>query len=114
MNMYLELSRPQGDVSRWEKVLKRLTLLNKSYPLRGKQCQYEDIQRLFQYGTKNKIIKNKKKFDKKENDEIFLTDIEEKIFVTVKDSLISQGCIFFGAYANRLYLKSLKYLSKEK
>tara|TARA_B100001093_G_scaffold520433_1_gene615865 strand:+ start:3195 stop:4652 length:1458 start_codon:yes stop_codon:yes gene_type:complete len=113
MNMYLELSRPQGDVSRWEKVLKRLTLLNKSYPLRGKQCQYEDIQRLFQYGTKNKIIKNKKRFNKKENDEIFLTDIEEKIFVTVKDSLISQGCIFFGAYANRLYLKSLKYLSKE-
>ena len=24
MSMYLELSRPQGDVSRWEKVLKRL------------------------------------------------------------------------------------------
>ena len=29
MNMYLELSRPAGDISRWEKVLKRLTLLNK-------------------------------------------------------------------------------------
>jgi len=29
MNMYLELSRPAGDVSRWEKVLKRLNLLNK-------------------------------------------------------------------------------------
>ena len=28
MAMYLELSRPKGDVSRWEKVLKRLTLLN--------------------------------------------------------------------------------------
>ena len=27
MGMYLELSRPAGDVSRWEKVLKRLTLL---------------------------------------------------------------------------------------
>ena len=26
MAMYLELSRPDGDVSRWEKVLKRLTL----------------------------------------------------------------------------------------
>jgi len=32
MLMYLELSRPQGDASRWEKVLKRLTLLNKTYP----------------------------------------------------------------------------------
>ena len=31
MNMYLELSRPAGDTSRWEKVLKRLTLLNKFY-----------------------------------------------------------------------------------
>ena len=31
MSMYLELSRPVGDVSRWEKVLKRLTLLNKYY-----------------------------------------------------------------------------------
>ena len=28
MSMFLELSRPAGDVSRWEKVLKRLTLLN--------------------------------------------------------------------------------------
>ena len=27
MSMYLELSRPEGDVSRWEKVLKRLILL---------------------------------------------------------------------------------------
>ena len=34
MSMYLELSRPEGDVSRWEKVLKRLILLNKHYPLR--------------------------------------------------------------------------------
>ena len=33
MAMYLELSRPAGDVSRWEKVLKRLVLLNKNYPL---------------------------------------------------------------------------------
>jgi len=32
MNMYLELSRPEGDVSRWEKIFKRLTLLNKHYP----------------------------------------------------------------------------------
>ena len=33
MLMYLELSRPAGDIGRWEKVLKRLTLLNKHYPL---------------------------------------------------------------------------------
>ena len=38
MAMYLELSRPAGDVSRWEKVMKRLVLLNKHYPMRGKNC----------------------------------------------------------------------------
>ena len=38
MSMYLELSRPKGDVGRWEKVLKRLGLLNKNYPLDSKVC----------------------------------------------------------------------------
>ena len=33
MSMYLELSRPRGDVSRWKKVYERLLLLNKHYPL---------------------------------------------------------------------------------
>ena len=33
MSMYLELSRPQGDVSRWRKVYERLLLLNKHYPM---------------------------------------------------------------------------------
>jgi hypothetical protein len=33
MSMYLELSRPRGDVSRWTKVFTRLQLLNKHYPL---------------------------------------------------------------------------------
>lgn len=33
LSMYLELSRPRGDVSRWKKVYERLGLLNKHYPL---------------------------------------------------------------------------------
>jgi len=33
LSMYLELSRPRGDVSRWTKVYERLQLLNKHYPL---------------------------------------------------------------------------------
>ena len=33
MSMYLELSRPRGDVSRWTKVYSRLLLLNKHYPM---------------------------------------------------------------------------------
>ena len=45
MNMFIELSRPSGDVSRWEKVLKRLILLNKHYPLKVEKCQQVEFQR---------------------------------------------------------------------
>lgn len=119
MAMYLELSRPAGDVSRWEKVLKRLTLLNKHYPLRGKNCNVDDIQRLFQYGTKKSLSMKggKKKFkapDTYLEEEEFLSNIEEKIFFIVRNTLIDQGCIFFGAFANRLYLKDLKKFKKNK
>lgn len=34
MGLFIELSRPQGDVSRWEKLYKRLLLLIKSYPVK--------------------------------------------------------------------------------
>ena len=80
MGMYLELSRPAGDVSRWEKVLKRLSLLNKHYPLTGKQCATIDFQRDFSDRTKTEII-----------------------FDNVKNTLIDLGTIFFGGYAVSLY-----------
>ena len=48
MGMFLELSRPDGDTSRWEKVLKRITLLNKHYPLTTKNCDEIDFQREFE------------------------------------------------------------------
>ena len=107
MSMYLELSRPQGDVSRWEKVLKRLSLLNKHYPLKGKQCDYEEIQRLFEYGVKQSV--NKISGDETINN---LTKVESDIFTTTRDSLISQGCVFFGAYANRMVLKQHPKIKK--
>ena len=117
MAMYLELSRPAGDISRWEKVLKRLTLLNKHYPLKGKHCKVEDIQRLFQYGSKETISKKGggqlRVPDDYIEEEEELEDIEEKIFKITKDTLIGQGCVFFGAFANRLYLKNLNYLKKK-
>ena len=84
MNMYLELSRPSGDISRWEKVLKRLLLLNKNYPLRGKHCDPNMFQREFE------------KTDFKE---------EEKLYYIVRDSFIDQGLVFFGGYASFLYSK---------
>jgi len=89
MGMYLELSRPSGDVSRWEKVLKRLGLLNKSYPLRGPKCYNKDFQR------------EMTSVDKKE---------EEKIYTILRDTFINQGVIFFGGYAISKYRH---YMSKK-
>jgi len=81
MSIYLELSRPQGDVSRWEKVFKRLNLLNKYYPLKP------DIN--------CKKVNRKDKYNK----------IEPTIFSTIKDGFIKQGAVFFGGYATYLYSK---------
>lgn len=44
MNMYLELSRPAGMVSRWEKVYERLLLLNEAHPLRAGHCPSEPLK----------------------------------------------------------------------
>lgn len=83
MAMYLELSRPNGDVSRWEKILKRLILLNKNYPLRGINCNSKNFTRNFE-GQKNN---------------------SEKIYELVKTTFIDQGLVFFGGYASTLYGK---------
>ena len=48
MNMYLELSRPAGMVSRWEKVYERLLLLNEEYPLKAGRCVAEPLEALAQ------------------------------------------------------------------
>jgi len=80
MSMYLELSRPAGDISRWEKVLKRLLLLNKNYPISNINCNDVDFQR---------------EMENKEH--------EDKIYETLKSSLINQGVVFFGGFANNLY-----------
>ena len=82
MNMYLELSRPAGDISRWEKVLKRLLLLNKNYPLKGKHCDPKTFQRKFEEVDSGK---------------------EEQLYYAVRDAFIDQGLVFFGGYASFLY-----------
>ena len=80
MNMFLELSRPAGDTSRWEKVLKRLTLLNKNYPLSANQCATVNFQR-----------------------EMADTDNSDNIYENVQHTLIDQGVVFFGGYALSMY-----------
>jgi hypothetical protein len=80
MSMYLELSRPAGDITRWEKVLKRLTLLNKNYPLTHINCN--DVN--FQRNMANK-------------------EHEDQIYENVKNTLVNQGVVFFGGFAITLY-----------
>lgn len=46
MNMYLELSRPAGMISRWEKVYERLILLNEAHPLRAGHCTEDPLAAL--------------------------------------------------------------------
>jgi hypothetical protein len=91
MSMYLELSRPAGDVTRWEKVLKRLVLLNKHYPLKSRHCDDYDFQR----SMENKMEEN-------------------KIYEVVRDTFINQGVVFFGGYALSLYSHYMpKHLQKQ-
>ena len=73
MSMYLELSRPKGDTSRWEKVFKRLKLLNKQYPLQKKHTP------------------------------ILFTNKENKIIYKVKQFFIKQKVVFFGSLALNIY-----------
>ena len=92
MSMFLELSRPEGDVSRWEKVLKRLVLLNRYYPIVPKfNCKEAKFQRGLS------TIKS--------------PELSNKIFNTVRDALVYQGVVFFGGYAMNLYAK---YMPKDK
>ena len=99
MSMYLELSRPKGDVSRWEKVLKRLIILNKNYPIKYKMCNNASFIRKFE----------DKKLDKQD-----ITNI----FNIVKDTAINNNLVFFGGYAIYLYSnympKNIKYKLKNK
>ena len=91
MAMYVELSRPMGDVSRWEKVLKRIILLNKNYPLKGMFCDKQDFQRHYE-GT--------------------LED-QNKIYDITRTSFINQGVVFFGGYASALYSKYMPYKERK-
>jgi len=120
MLMYLELSRPMGDVSRWEKVLKRLTLLNKYFPLKGDDCGSEKIQRIFEIGVKKEKIfegKSLKKYLLSDDEKMTkkkLKELQENVFKVTLNTLIDENCVFFGAYANKLYYKTIKRKSRKK
>ena len=91
MSMYLELSRPAGDTSRWEKVLKRLTVLNKHYPLTSLKCDEVDFQR-----------------------EMSDTSHEDDIYENVQNTLVNQSVVFFGGYAISLYSQYMPHNLQKK
>ena len=88
MAVYKELSRPMGDISRWEKVYKRLVLLNKHYPLKNAHCNAVKFMRDFEGTSEDSDI----------------------IYDTVKDAMIDMGLVFIGGFASSLYGK---YMPKE-
>ena len=86
MAMYLELSRPAGDVSRWEKVSKRLSILNKYYPMKlEKNCFAVDFTKKMDISLKN----------------------EERLHLLMRDIFIDNSSVFFGGYSTHLYAKHM-------
>ena len=86
MSMYLELSRPAGDTSRWEKVMKRLNLLNEFHPMKANyDCSAIEFQR---------------KMDENGSE-------SEKLYTVVRDTFIDLGVVFFGGYAASLYSRQM-------
>jgi len=79
MSLYQELSRPLGDISRWDKVYKRLTLLNENIPL-----NYKDNCDL-----RGNIISN--------------TDLNNTIYKKLKKIIVDNQCVLFGDYGLSFY-----------
>jgi hypothetical protein len=81
MSMYLELSRPKGDPSRWEKVFKRLNIINKYYP--GDNDNSCQALHNTTHSSNNSGM----------------------IYSIIKNSFISQDVVFLGDYAVSQYSK---------
>jgi hypothetical protein len=85
-SMYGELSRPQSEPDRWEKVYKRLVILNKAYPFHYDKCKTSR-------GTK----KNKR-----------TNGLSKPNFLVIRNALIENNVIFIGGYVNTLFGTYLK------
>lgn len=89
MSMYLELSRPAGDVSRWEKVYTRLQLLNKHYPVNA-NCGKEIEIDVSDIGSKKALTAD-----------YIRGDIYDKLL----ERLVKSNAVFFGSAARDAYFK---------
>lgn len=89
ISMYLELSRPDGNIERWNKVFERLSLLNINYPIKTKnsECQKESVTPLLLDTTPEMKIKR---------------DILKSTLTFIKSD---NELIMFGTTANTIYQK---------
>lgn len=78
--MHLELSRPDGDVSRWDKVANRLALLDQAYPMKEPGCTAR---------VRRAIAEEQTEFDRKFRG--LITKLRKKLAV--------EGVVFAGAFA---------------
>ena len=105
MGMHLELSRPEGDVSRWEKVSTRLALLNKHHPLKAYGCTPDNLRMPFQTPKHHNANKSPTAGD------IDATNVNEsgevRLFRTVRNAFIDEDLVFFGGYAISQYARYL-------
>ena len=101
MSMYLELSRPKGDVSRWEKIAKRLQLLNKHRLLLPSNVKCDKIK------VYKELLPNisSLEFKSPQHKQATIESInnQRQLFVDFIKFSISKNCVFFGGFANKLY-----------
>ena len=84
ISMYLELSRPDGDISRWSKVFERLSLLNINHPITiENKCPID-----------NKLKKYKNKDDNEIKTKLDILDKTINYLKTDKDIIIFGSTIF--------------------
>jgi hypothetical protein len=113
MAMYLELSRPEGDVSRWEKVLKRLTLLNKVYPMKLINCSRFEMEMQNRNNTnETRLPGSNSKSSSNSNSSYKRAD--KKIYDITQKVLMNSSVVFIGGFADILYSKYLPKSDRHK
>ena len=95
-----------------------------SYKIKKLKHQRNKLSRKIPYYKKNKTQKKAKKPKKQKGgerkhetyheEEEFLNNLQDRLFVIVRNTLIAQGCVFFGAMANRMYLQDLNEFKGKK
>jgi hypothetical protein len=107
MAMYLELSRPSGDITRWEKVLKRLNLLNKNYPLKALDCDPDSFAKSLSARSYNKQY-----FHEKDKIQDVIKSVVASPASSSSDKLVLIGGYAFSLYSRYLKNQQRKYLAE--